>query len=158
MRILKKRGLACLFDSFVLCIAIVSLQLLLKNALNSKILMILMFIPFFNRDILFKNASLGKFLFGIAIYDKSWKQPSFRLLFIRSVVVNTVGYFLLWKAIFIDGDFISIIDFERDKFGTRVVDRKVLKRLKEEAKHGECSYSENLTKLYDEYIRNLYCK
>ena len=158
MKILKKRCFAMISDSFLLGFIIAGLQLYLKDSIDSEIILILMLIPFFCRDFVFRNASLGKVLFGIAIYDKHWKRPTFKTLFIRSVAVSSVGYVLLWKSIFVNGEFISIFDFERDRIGTQVIDKKIYRKLQEEAKTMSGDYADNMTRLYNAYLRDIYLK
>ena len=103
MKISTKRALALLIDSFIFGIAVAILQLFFPDMLKGKgLLLILLFIPFFCRDIVFANASLGKRLLGICIYDSEWKRPSFIKLILRSFGTATVGFALMWKSKFAD--------------------------------------------------------
>ena len=160
MKILKKRAFACAIDSFILGSIIATIQLVIPNLLigKSDIFNLLIIFPFFCRDFTFKGASIGKKMLGIRVYDKNWKSPSFSSLLKRSILTYTIGFLIFCKARFIDGSIIDLIDWERDKIGTRVVDNKVFAKLSEEAKQLDGDYAENMSKLYDEYVRTLYLK
>jgi len=159
MKIIKKRVLASLIDAFIFGAIVASIQLLIPNLLvNRGLLLIFLFIPFFSRDFVFRNASIGKKLLGIAIYDNDWRRPRLEVLLKRSFLTATVGYYLLFKAKFTGGNILAIIDFEREKIGTRVIDKKVYKELEIIAKAKKGEYKSNINELYNEYLRNLYLK
>ena len=159
MKVLKKRVVAVLIDSFILISVLVLLQELLSiykiNIGNWDFLIVFLF---FIRDFVFRNASIGKKILGLRIYYNNWKVPNFRLLLKRSIIVSTVGYVLLWKAKFVDGCVINFFDYERDKLGTRVIDKKIYNELKAEAESKEGDFSKNMTELYNSYLRNTYIK
>ena len=157
MKIIKKRSIAALIDAFIMGMILVLFEAVFKS-FNIKIgnWDLLLFIPCFCRDCLFGNASIGKKILGIAIYDDKWKRPGVKKLFLRSLLMSTVGYALFLKFKFVDGSLISILDWERDKFGTRVIDKKVLKRLSEEAQKQKGDFAQNMTELYNAYLRSLY--
>ena len=159
MKILKKRAIALIIDSFWFApymVLVLELLKFLNVPLGSWV--VLLFLPLFARDIVFRNASIGKKIMGIRIYDNDWKAPGFFVLLKRSFFVITVGYVLLWKAKFVDGEVINFFDFEREKLGTRVVDKKVYANLKEEAEQLEGDFKKNMTELYNAYLRNTYMK
>ena len=159
MKILKKRAIALLIDSFLFAFPIAALQIIFTDLLSGKgLLLLILFIPFFMRDIVFKNASIGKKLLGICIYDKEWKKPSFKKLLARSFCTATVVYAMLYKAIFADGNFLAPIDWELNKLGTRVIDKKVFEKLDETAKNMNGTYEKNMSELYGAYLRDLYLK
>ena len=160
MKVFKKRICAVFVDSFVFGLIIASLQLLIPNITvdRSPIFYLLLLFPFFMRDFIFKGASIGKKLLGIRIYDKNWESPSFSVLLKRSFLTTFVGYFMCFKIKFVDGSIIDIIDLERDKLGTRVVDKKILKEIKKQVELLDGEYTENMSKLYDGYVLNLYLK
>lgn len=157
MKIIKKRALAILIDSFIMGTFFVIFQELTKLfefSIGNWDLLLL--IPFFCRDFTFRNASIGKKILGIAVYDEKWKYPSLKKIFVRSIVISTAGYVIFFKFKFIDGNLIQFLDWERDKLGTRVVDKKVFKRLSQESESYGGDFSKNMTELYHEYLRNLY--
>ena len=146
-------------DSFLFAIPIACLQIIFPDFLSGKgLLLIILFIPLFMRDVVFKNASIGKKLMGICIYDKEWKKPSFKKLVTRSFCTATVVFAMMYKAIFADGNFLLPIDWELNKLGTRVIDKKVFKKLNETAKNMNGSYEKNMSELYVAYLRDLYLK
>ncbi len=67
-------------------------------------------------------------------------------------------YVLLFKSKLVDGNIMAAIDWERDKIGTYVIDAKVYGELQKEAKEMNGKLSENMTELYNTYLRDLYCK
>lgn len=157
MKIIKKRALAILIDSFIMGTFFVIFQELTKMfefSIGNWDLLLL--IPFFCRDFTFRNASIGKKILGIAVYDEKWKYPSLKKIFVRSIVISTAGYVIFFKFKFIDGNLIQFLEWERDKLGTRVVDKKVFKRLSQESESHGGDFSKNMTELYHEYLRNLY--
>lgn len=157
MKIIKKRALAILIDSFIMGTFFVIFQELTKLfefSIGNWDLLLL--IPFFCRDFTFRNASIGKKILGIAVYDEKWKYPSLKKIFVRSIVISTAGYVIFFKFKFIDGNLIQFLDWERDKLGTRVVDKKVFKILSQESESYGGDFSKNMTELYHEYLRNLY--
>lgn len=159
MNILKKRAIAILIDSFLLGLAFVFYQKIINLlGLNLGNLDLLLFIPFFLKDIVFRNASVGKKVVGIAIYNDNWQSPSIIVLFKRAIIMSTIGYFIFWKSKFVNGDIISFFDFERDTLKTRVIDKKVLKKIRAEAEAEAGDKSVNMTRLYNEYLKDIYMK
>ena len=160
MKILKKRKIAFVIDSFIFGFIIAGLQLIIEDLTvdRSIVFFALMFSPLFLRDYLFKGASIGKKILGIRIYNDDWKSPTFLKLLKRSFLTTSYGWMLWWKSKFIEECFSDIIEWEREKFGTRVVDNKVFKRLSEKAKLCEGRWEDNMSKIYDEYIMCVYFK
>ena len=52
----------------------------------------------------------------------------------------------------------KIINTEREKFGTRVIDKKNFLRFSEKAKALPGRWQDNMCRLYDEYLFKLYAK
>ena len=157
MKILKKRAIAAFIDSFLFGSAVAACQLAIPDLLDGKgLLLILLFIPFFCRDFLFLNASIGKKIMGIAIYDRKFERPKLFTLFKRSFLTATVGFALLYKAKFVDGSIIGLFDFEREKTGTFVIDKKVYKKLEAQASEQNSDFAKNMTELYNAYLRDAY--
>ncbi len=48
--------------------------------------------PLLLKDIIFRNASIGKVMMGISIYSTSWKKPPVWKLACRSFLTMTIGY------------------------------------------------------------------
>ena len=88
-----KRIIALLIDVFV----IVAFHLLLNQFFNIKSYIIFVFL--FIKDILFLNASLGKKIMGIAIFNRDFSKPTLLTVIKRSILTNTIGYLILYKAI-----------------------------------------------------------
>ncbi len=160
MKILKKRVLAVCIDCFILASAVAVCQMVIGDPFPeiSKALLPLIFIPLFFRDALFKNASIGKKVVGIAIYNDDWKNPGVKTLVKRSFLTFTLGFVLFWKSIFVDESKISVFDLEREKLGTRVIDKKVYKELSFIAKDMDGDFATNMTELYNKYLRGIYMK
>ena len=159
MKILKKRAIAALIDSFIVGSILVIFDelfdLLNVNIGNWDILIVMLL---FARDFIFRNASIGKKLLGLIIYDNNWNAPSFLLLFKRSFLISTVGYVLLLKAKFVEGSVINFFHYEREKIGTSVIDKKIYNDLKSQAESKEGDFNKNMTDLYNAYLRSLYIK
>ena len=161
MKILKKRIIAHAIDVFMLSFGIAGIQFFLAPDLFSNgraPLLILFMLPLGFRDFVFRNASIGKKIVGICVFDKDFNVPSFKTLFIRGFYGTTVEYLMFSKAMHLDGEYISLFDWERDKIGTFVIDKKVFAELSEIAKKQEGNYSKNMRDLYNEYIRHTYLK
>ena len=167
MKIFKKRFFASLIDSFVHVSFMVACQTLLEKCIFEKYFFeiwshyfefYVLLIPFFFKDLSFKNASLGKKIVGIVIVDEKWQAPQRKIIVKRAIMMSTVGFCLAWKCKFIDGTPIDLFDWEREKLKTQVIDRKVFKRIKEEANRENGDTVAAMTKLYDDYLRTLYIK
>lgn len=158
MKILKKRKIACVIDSFIFGFIIAGLQLIIEDlTMNRSIVFYaLMFSPLFLRDCLFKGASIGKKILGIRIYNDDWKSPTFLKLLKRSFLTTNYGWMLWWQSKFTEKCFSDIIEWEHEKIGTRVVDNKVFKQLSEQAKTLDGEWEKNMSKLYGEYISKMY--
>ena len=159
MKILKKRAFAVCVDSFLIGMLCESLRTSVPffNVFEDFWFLLVVTLYLF-KDSLFRNASLGKMIMGIRIYDNNWKRPKLLVLLKRNALMQTIGYAKWWKARFIDGNIIDLFDWERDKLGTRVIDKKVFKQLSEEAKQLDGDYVKNMTNLYNSYLMNLYMK
>ena len=149
MSVLKKRAIAILIDSFILGSIIVLCDTLLQGlgaSLGNFDLLLIALMIF--KDCIFKNASIGKKIMGIAIYNIKWQPPRFGVLIRRALLMQTIGYLLFCKAMLIDRNFTQLLDWERDTFGTRVIDNKLYKKLSEEAKNMGGDYVKNMNELY----------
>ena len=164
MKIFKKRFCACLIDSFIHGSFMVVCQTLLEKyifeqyvfELWSNYFDFLLLIPFFFKDLVFRNASLGKKLMGIIIVNEEWQAPQRKTIVKRAIMMSTVGFCLAWKGKIVDGTPIELFGWEREKLKTQVIDRKVLERIRAEAKRENGDVVATMTKLYDDYLRTLY--
>ena len=158
MDIMKKRAFALLIDGILLGIYYESIRHILPDwyfklgAIGYALLLSV----FFLKDIVFRNASIGKKIMGIQIFDGCWKNQRFTLLIKRSFMISTAGFALMWKTKFISGEKLTIFDYEREKIGTVVIDNKVYSELKSKAETMRGDYSKNMTNLYNEYLRSKY--
>ena len=157
MKILKKRIFALIFDGFIIGALISIFQLLVPNFADKiKLEVLLLIVLYLFKDFTFRNASIGKKIMGISIYTIRWSKPNFSQLLKRSAVMATMGNVLYWKSKRLEGNTAAIIDWERDKLKTVVIDNEVFKKLSEEAKSLNGNYADNMTKLYAKYITEIY--
>lgn len=161
MKIFEKRILAVLIDGFIFG----AIYTFLKDVVIPESFFrlglpsyLILFLPFFCRDILFRNASLGKKIMGIEVFDSEWKKPKPLLLLKRAFLMLTVGYVTCWKSVFVEKNDMLIFDYERENIGTYVIDKKVLSELSEEAKRKAGSFEMNMNELYQAYLRKYYLK
>ena len=158
MKILKKRAIALLIDSFIfgafyeLCRSFLPEGFFKLGTLAYVIL----FIPFAFKDCVFRNASIGKKIVGICIFTTEWKTPSFLLLAKRTLYMGTWGYSIFLKNKFIDGRIISLFDWEQNVLKTLVIDKKVFNDLKEKVQDLNKNSSDTMLNMYNEYLRTYY--
>jgi len=163
MKILKKRILAVVIDYFLYGSIITVLSIIFSETwkffLDScGVLVPLVLLPLVCRDFIFQNASLGKKLMGLRIYDKNWKKPSLKTLFFRSLGMSTFGYIILLKAFLAGDSFIVGIDWEFNCFGTVVIPNKLFKELDKTAKESGNRYDKKMTELYFDKLQKEYIK
>ena len=165
MKIYKKRTYADRIDVAVYILFLTIVAGFFPSHLLHKdfLFYLLIFYPINLSDFVFKGASIGKKIMGIRLYDKNWKSPSYKLLFRSRIHIGFVRH-MRWKHRlhpkweYYDTTFLDIIDLEREKYGIRLVDNKVFKRLSEEAKLREGRWEDNMSRMYDEYIMCVYSK
>ena len=159
MKIFKKRVIALLIDSFVIGLFIVSLLGAFPFMYDYDIVLVaIILVPLSLRDLVFRNASIGKKLLRISIYDMNWKKPDFITLIKRSLLSPTVGYLSLFKFWTVDKDVYLIFSWERNVLKTQVIDDKVYKELAEQAKNMQGDFIPNMNELYDMYLKDFYQK
>ena len=162
MKIFKKRVIALIIDSFILGIFLVIFKEILKKLnleqLDHKNFELLLFIPFFFRDVTFRNASIGKFVLGIEVYTNDWKKPKFIHLLRREFCMTTVGFLSSIKAMFVDGNIIDVLRWEQNVLKSFVIDKKVFKKIVNEVDKIEGDRTKKLTYLYNLYLEDLYSK
>lgn len=128
MSIIKKRAFAFAIDCFVYAAFMVAFQKLLPSVYNwivieGSILKIILAFPLCIKDIVFRNASIGKKIFRLAVVNEEMKPPSPVKLMIRAFIMTTVGYILFWKNIILKEDMSSLVSFEKDKLKTMVIEK-----------------------------------
>ena len=159
MKIFKKRVIALLIDSFVIGLFIVPLLGAFPFMYDYDIVLVaIILVPLSLRDLVFRNASIGKKLLRISIYDMNWKKPNFITLIKRSLLSPTVGYLSLFKFWAVDNDVYLIFSWERNVLKTQVIDDKVYKELAEQAKNMQGDFIPNMNELYDMYLKDFYQK
>ena len=153
MKLLTKRIIAALIDTFILGSIMVLFQKTFEffgvNASGFSKIMVVVLFSF--KDLPFRNASVGKKILGIAVYDKDFEKPTVKKTVFRSLATAVVGHVFLFKIIFVSGDIISFFDWEKT-LGCFVADKKVIKRLKLEAENGK----EDINEMYNAYLRSIY--
>ena len=106
---------------------------------------VLFIIPFCFKDVVFRNASLGKKIMNLIIVDNEWDIPSIKTLMKRGILMPTWGYVTLIKNL--SGNF-SIENWEIDNLKTRVIDRNMFQKMKQESLAMGGNYKNNMDKLY----------
>ncbi len=157
MKVFGKRVAALIIDISLLVICIVAFKCFLDfyNVPNNNGQFLLIF-AYMAKDLLFKNASIGKRIMNIAIYNDFWRSPKPLLLVKRRFFMILDGTTTLLRIIHKKESLIKLFDWERERFGTRVIDLKVHKKLEAKAKSEDGYYSDNMTRLYNEYLSELY--
>ena len=155
MKILRKRSIAYLIDVIIFAVIY---HFTLYRIIDKipEFLIFLVICPLFFRDIVFRNASIGKMMMGISIYDKNWKKPSIWKLIKRSCLVITIGFIKHNIEMSTYGNKLAIIDWERDRIGTYVIDNSVYFEIKEKAEAMTGDFATNMSDLYNKYLREQY--
>ena len=157
MKVLKKRIIAYAIDVSIIASIITPLHLFLTKFFEGRILIqIPLILLFFLRDPIFGNASIGQRLMGLRIYNSNWEKPGFFLLVKRSFSTMIFGGIIYDKAKRYDGNVLALFDYEREAFGTAVIETHIYKELKPLAEKMKGDFAENMTKLYNERLRNHY--
>ena len=160
MKILKKRILAFFIDNIIVGLALaLAIEILKRFDIGIEKLAFLLaaFLLIF-RDFIFRNASIGKKFLGLRVYDGNWEKPKASILLKRCFFSSFVGTFILFKAKFFDENSLMFFNYEKEKLNARVIDKKVYNNLKKTAELKEGTFSQNMTELYDEYLKKNYDK
>ena len=164
MKVLKKREIAFLIDTFVFAFLFVGIMELLKswNPDIAKFVVKIFGLPILSlqllRDLPFLNASLGKQIMGLRIYDDNWQKPNVFTIIKRSFITSFGGLAILYKEVFVTGNYISLFDFEAKYAHTHVIDKKVFETLKEEIRGEPGDFAKKMTEAYNRYLRDCYIK
>ncbi len=154
-RLFLDRFIAFSIDSFLLAIIAAGVNHLLKPffVLNNAPLGIAIIIILYScKDLAFRNASIGKMLMGLEIYDDKWCRPSPIILIKRFFWLNFEGTILAWKAVYVDGDYGRIFNAEYRRLKTRVVSKNTVAKLRSLATTENGLDVEKMSRLYDEAI------
>lgn len=159
MKIIYKRCIAAMIDTFMFGICFVCLEKLLPDWFDwfknlRTIGYIILLLPFYFKDLIFKNASLGKKMFGLSIYTTDWNKPSFFKTVKRSVITNVVGYLYFLKLFMLRENKLLLYEWEKKQLNTFVIENKVYKGIKEIAKASGNPNADIMNRLYDEYLKN----
>ena len=157
MKIFQKRCFAYVIDAFIYSLLLVFFHEFVYTPTEPLINLIL-FGPFFLKDCLVRNASIGKKIMGIAVYDNCWNKPTFLLSIKRTAMTSIFGCVLIWESVFIGGSKMALFEWEKNVVKTFVIDKKVYKSLKADAEKMQGDFSKNMTELYMMYLRDFYFK
>ena len=160
MKVYKKCIVAELIDTFIHLALVIELREKFPIIFKDKdwiFYFLYVILPLYFTEFTFKGASIGMAIMRIRVYDKNWQKPSYSILLQRHCLVNRLR-FIKYDPYYPSLSVMDVIDEERDKLGTRVIDKKVFKRLNNEAKSLPGDWAENMSKLYDAYLRKLYLK
>lgn len=165
-KLLFKRIIALIVDCFV-CASILSLISLFLNYPSwffvfefsvyaipislPSIGFYLVLLAIIFKDCLFRNASIGKKIVGLVIYDKNWSIPKINVLLKRTIVMSTIGFVMFWRFKF-EGNLISFFTWERNVLKTQVVDKKTYKKIKNDAYTMDGIFEKNMSELYNLYL------
>ena len=162
MKMYEKRVVAYLIDIFLFAIGYeVARQLLSKLVEEPTRIAIFLVIPFVFRDMVFRNASLGKKILGIVVLDLKWQKPPIRLMLKRAVLENTKGIMHCYKSFFLGEKgitLISYIDWEMSDTKTFVIDKKMKTEIEKEIPASMENREEKMSALYMKRMREAYYK
>lgn len=148
-----KRIVAIFIDVLVVVFVysiIFGTRLVLKQSRLLGIILVLF--PICLRDVLLWKRSLGKRFLGLLIVDQKWKTPSVVDLIKRGTFSCTLGYYKFLFALFVTGDYIGYLDWEREKLHAIVIEKKLYGRLREEASKGGEFDPAKMSMLYSEHL------
>ncbi len=166
MKILKKRILAFVIDSFFLGLLLMDFLDIIAR-INSNVDFIdfesFFAVLFIFKDCIFINGSLGKKIMGLVVYNANWQRPSFVHSLKRTVATNFIAPFMFFKAfISFSGpdhvDKLRFFSWEKNVLNSFVIDKKVYRKLKADAEGMDGNFSYNMTELYMMYLRDIYSK
>lgn len=157
-KIFIKRSFAFLIDVFLFAF----LYEMLRNYLSSFLSItgswgyFIIVLPLVMRDLLLRNASLGKALMGLVVVDEKWSAPSVATVIKRTVLTTALGHLLLYRLRKINENMEEALlaeqEWELQYLKARVVERKVYKALKEKATSGGTIDVAAMNQLYDQYL------
>ena len=160
LKIITKRVYAALIDAFLFgtCWTLFSNIIFENMDPPAKSFNIVLFIAYFFKDCIFKNASIGKKILGLRIYGLNWKPIGVFEMVKRTVFMLSAGYLMFLKIKFLGSksDMMEFFDWERDQLKTVVIDEKIFKQFSEEANLLPGNYADNMTNLYHAYLRRIY--
>ena len=139
-KLFRKRIVAYLVDVmiFALCYEMLRKYILVFVSVTGAWGYFLIVPPFFIfRDLLFKNASIGKKLLGLVVVDDKWSKPNFFTITKRAAITVTLGQVLYFKlkgqSESRDYARLAFAEWEYRHLKTRVVERHIFNTIKEKA-------------------------
>ena len=127
MPLLLKRSIASFIDDFVVAVFFYIFQnIFIKFGFELNFFVYFLFLtPLFFKDIVFRNASIGKKIVGLVICNKDGSLPDFKILVKRAFLMYSVGYYYFLKGLCIDKIYFSeLVYWEENTFGTKVINSK----------------------------------
>ena len=95
------------------------------------------------------------------VFDQKWQKPTLKTMLKRAFLLDTVGYVFLLKEILLTKSsqgFLSHAEWELNTLNTLVVDKELLRKIKDEIPTTVLKHEEKMTLLYLEYMRETCCK
>ena len=106
---------------------------------------VLLFAYLFGKELIFRNASLGKRLMGLMIVDERWQAPSALRLLKRGVMLTVFSVVIIGQC---KGDAERLAAWEKAHLNLRVVERSFYEELKQIALQKTGDFAENMEILY----------
>lgn len=154
MRTIEKRIAAIFIDTCIyagILVVIFNAFGLVEVVMLNTPLFLLTMLPILFKDCLFRNASLGKKLMGISIYDTNWKKPHLWILVLRVCLIHIRGLVFV-----ITHNYVKFVKLERSVLKTIVIDNNVFENFKKEVEKCNEDFVEGMTKRYNEYLSSHY--
>ena len=165
MKVFKKRVIAFIADIFLICSILVVCDEVLSsffvNVSRFDIFILLFLVSF--KDCIFINASLGKKIMGLRIYDSNWEKPKLFHSIKRTLATYFLAPFMIFRSyVSLNGpdyvDKLGFFNLEKNVLKSFVIDKKVYKKLKADAEGMDGNFADNMTELYMMYLRDIYSK
>lgn len=160
MKIIKKRAFAYVIDCLLIGIILVaSNKIFISFGVDiSKFnIVIVIFLSSF-KDCVFINASVGKKLLGVAVYNKKWNKPTLLHSLKRTLSTFIVAPISLCRISAFHMDKMIFLNWEKNVLQSFVIDKNVYKKLTVDAQGVDGNFSDNMTELYMMYLRDIYSK
>ena len=156
MKILTKRAIATVIDIIVLITIIELILLYIYNGNLSDMSILrhvwLFLVCFGMKDAIFKNASIGKKILGIAIYRKNLSKPTRNETIIRTSKMTFIGAFILLKCLIAKSSLLSFFEWEKNELNTMVIDNDTFCLIQSKASEE----NNDLSIAYNEYLKSIY--
>ncbi len=111
---------------------------------------VLVLLCFACKDLLFRNASIGKKMMGLVILDSTWSVPRVTQIMKRGLLVPSWGYISLMKNVLFGGE--TVADWEKNwemaHLKTRVIEKKHFAELQRKCSRDDKEYSRQMERLF----------